>query len=102
MKKILMILVSVFMLFSMFGCKTQEENPYEEYGIRPIGSYSELGKFFKTRQVSDFWRFGLKDFDAVENAEVDAPADEATEESSQTNTQVEGVDEEDTVKNDGR
>ncbi|MDD3348358.1 MAG: beta-propeller domain-containing protein [Bacilli bacterium] len=102
MKKILMILVSVFMLFSMFGCKTQEENPYEEYGIRPIGSYSELGKFFKTRQVSDFWRFGLKDFYAVENAEVDAPADEATEESSQTNTQVEGVDEEDTVKNDGR
>ena len=45
MKKILLVLVTMFMIFSLFGCKTQEENPYEEYGIRPIGSYSELETF---------------------------------------------------------
>ncbi len=105
MKKILMILVSMFMLFSLFGCKTSEEKPYQEYGIRPIGSYSKLENFFKTQQVSEFWRYGLKNSDAmVEDAEAEAPTNEQTgnDDSSQTNTQVEGVDEEDTIKNDGR
>lgn len=100
-----MILVSMFMLFSLFGCKTPEEKPYEEYGIRPIGSYSKLENFFKTQQVSEFWRYGLKNSDAMaEDAEAEAPTNEQTgnDDSSQTNTQVEGVDEEDTVKNDGR
>ena len=100
-----MILVSMFMLFSLFGCKTSEEKPYQEYGIRPIGSYSKLENFFKTQQVSEFWRYGLKNSDAmVEDAEAEAPTNEQTgnDDSSQTNTQVEGVDEEDTIKNDGR
>ena len=103
MKKILLVLVTMFMLFSLFGCKTQEENPYDEYGIRPIGSYSKLGNFFKARQISEFWRYGIKGSNALEDAEAEAPTDEAVEEeSSQTNVQVEGVDEDDTVKNDGR
>mgnify|MGYP001025027878 FL=1 len=103
MKKILLVLVTMFMIFSLFGCKTQEENPYEEYGIRPIGSYSELGNFFKSQQIRDFWRFNRKDSDMLENAVTDTPAEkEATKESSQTNVQVEGVDEDDNIKNDGR
>ena len=39
----------------------------------------------------------------LENAVTDTPAEkEVTKESSQTNVQVEGVDEDDNIKNDGR
>lgn len=104
MKKILAILVSIVMLFSLFGCKTPETDLDKEYGIRPIGSYSELGKFFKAKQTNNFWRYGLKgSLDSMNEAVVsEAPTAQNKDDSSKTNTQVAGVDEDDTVKNDGR
>lgn len=108
MKKSLLFLIAILMIFTLFGCKQTEEKPYDDFAIRSIGSYDSLAKIYKERQLNDFWRYSIfgKDYDAEAILEDDviAPTDSETsqDESSETNTQVVGVDEDDTVKNDGR
>ena len=105
MKKMRKILASVLMLAfaaGLMGCngESKASAANKELELMNFADYQELYAYLKENLENDEQRYLFGAMDAASNSGLMESAEE-TKEYSQTNTQVEGVDEGDIVKTDG-
>lgn len=96
------ILLGLITIVLVSGCVI--ETPQEKYQIKKFSSYEELKDFVKASSEMSYGIMGTATMEtmAVQEGVSKAAAPTAAEDYSTTNIQVEGVDEADIVKNDGK
>ena len=108
MKKILILFLLMLSIF-VTGCQQiQQANEINErinkpYSLQSIKSYDEIKSLIKRQEFFDFFtNFSFLGKDAILEDAADNETPTSPVDSSQTNVVCEGVDEADTIKNDGR
>ncbi len=90
------------------GCIQQPGGSYppeSKTGVKTFSSYAELSEFLATNAQSDYGRYGIgvmADFGLAKSTAVETATTAPSADYSKTNIQVEGVDEADIVKSDGK
>ena len=109
------ILLATFVLF-IAGCETQNITPSSDFGAKKFTGSEDLINFLKARQGNDYYNIGYGGIGRTEvmmkttsqtsissDSNAAAPTSGGgSNEFSQTNIQVQGVDEPDLVKNDDK
>jgi len=107
---IALVLVSLAGLFMFPGQESEQRENLEEDGLKQFGSLSELTEFLKENSGGDYWGRSFRNVGVMEFAESvvvakaggESADSQSSSDYSETNIQVEGVDEADIVKNDGK
>lgn len=97
-----LIFVFIMLFISLVGCNLSSKTIKEDYGLSSIKDGDELKKLFKSNYKRNFFSSGIMQEDSADLKEGAQQTNGSTTDYTKTNVQVEGVDEGDKIKTDGK